>query len=70
MRTSDIQYSLDPSFVADTETWVSSSPDANQGCSIGFPDAWPKCQGDVLQVWIIAVFWFKWFTESVQVLWV
>ena len=28
--------------------WVSSSPNANQGCSIGFPDGWPKCQGDVL----------------------
>ena len=27
--------------------WVSSSPNANQGCSIGFPDGWPKCQGDV-----------------------
>lgn len=28
--------------------WVSSSPNANQGCSIGFPDGWPKCQGDFL----------------------
>ena len=28
--------------------WVSSSPDGNQGCSVGFPDAWPKCQGDFL----------------------
>ncbi len=28
--------------------WVSSSPNGNQGCSIGFPDAWPKCQGEVL----------------------
>lgn len=27
--------------------WVSSSPNANQGCSVGFPDGWPKCQGDV-----------------------
>ena len=27
--------------------WVSSSPNANQGCSIGFPDGWPKCQGDI-----------------------
>ena len=28
--------------------WVSSSPNANQGCSVGFPDGWPKCQGDFL----------------------
>ena len=28
--------------------WVASSPNANQGCSIGFPDGWPKCQGEVL----------------------
>ncbi len=28
--------------------WVSSSPNTNQGCSIGFPDGWPKCQGDIL----------------------
>ena len=28
--------------------WVSSSPDGNQGCSVGFPDGWPKCQGDIL----------------------
>ncbi|MDC0556834.1 COX15/CtaA family protein [Candidatus Poseidoniaceae archaeon] len=26
--------------------WVSSSADGNQGCSVGFPDGWPKCQGD------------------------
>ena len=26
--------------------WVSSSADGNQGCSVGFPDAWPQCQGD------------------------
>ena len=26
--------------------WVSSSPNGNQGCSVGFPDGWPKCQGD------------------------
>ena len=28
--------------------WVSSSPNTNQGCSIGFPDGWPKCQGEIL----------------------
>ena len=28
--------------------WVSSSADGNQGCSVGFPDGWPKCQGDFL----------------------
>lgn len=28
--------------------WVSSSPNGNQGCSVGFPDGWPKCQGSVL----------------------
>jgi len=27
--------------------WVSSSANANQGCSVGFPDGWPKCQGDI-----------------------
>ena len=28
--------------------WVSSSPNGNQGCSVGFPDGWPKCQGEFL----------------------
>jgi cytochrome c oxidase assembly protein subunit 15 len=28
--------------------WVSSSLNGNQGCSVGFPDGWPKCQGDFL----------------------
>jgi heme A synthase len=28
--------------------WVSSSANGNQGCSVGFPDGWPKCQGDFL----------------------
>lgn len=30
--------------------WVSSTAGGNynQGCSIGFPDGWPKCQGDLL----------------------
>lgn len=28
--------------------WVSSSPTGNMGCSVGFPDGWPKCQGDIL----------------------
>ncbi len=28
--------------------WVSSSPTGNQGCSIGFPNGWPKCQGQIL----------------------
>jgi len=28
--------------------WVSSSVNANQGCSVGFPNGWPKCQGDIL----------------------
>lgn len=27
--------------------WVSSSANGNQGCSVGFPDGWPKCQGDI-----------------------
>lgn len=27
--------------------WVSSSENGNQGCSVGFPDGWPKCQGDL-----------------------
>ena len=28
--------------------WVSSSPNGNQGCSVGFPEGWPKCQGSIL----------------------
>lgn len=30
--------------------WVSSTAGGNynQGCSIGFPDGWPKCQGELL----------------------
>ena len=28
--------------------WVSSSANGNQGCSVGFPDGWPQCQGDFL----------------------
>ena len=48
MRTSDIQYSLDHIFVADTGSLGFIFARCKSRMFNRIPDAWPKCQGDVL----------------------
>ena len=50
--------------------WVSSSPTQIKDVQSDSLTLGLSVKATFFQVWTTAVFWFKWFTESVQVSWV